>query len=149
MDEALQYIGLNIRQLRKMRKWTQEELAKLAKISRIALIHIESGKASPTLDTLSSLARVLEVPLTYFFTARPEGISDKGSSEANQPMPEEDQVAASELELQKIIEKLNGCALPQLQSIRRIVESILQSLTSDRIHQRSVGSDVALGSRSR
>ena len=149
MDEALQYIGLNIRQLRKMRKWTQEELAKLAKISRIALIHIESGKASPTLDTLSSLARVLEVPLTYFFTARPEGISDKNGSEATQPMPEEEQLAASEIELQKIVEKLNSCSLPQLQSIRRIIESILQSLTSDRIPQRSVGSDVALGARSR
>lgn len=64
MKPNLTYIGLNVRQLRKDRKWTQDEASKKAGISRIALIHIESGKAVPTIETLSLLAGIYEVSLT-------------------------------------------------------------------------------------
>jgi transcriptional regulator with XRE-family HTH domain len=57
------FVGLNVKRFRKQKHWTQEETAKREDISRIALIHIESGRAIPTLETISNLCRVLEVSL--------------------------------------------------------------------------------------
>lgn len=132
MDQSLQFIGMNIRQLRKMRKWTQEELARNAKISRIALIHIESGKASPTLETLSSLARVLEVPITYFFTVRPEA-AEKIAAETEEYSAHtaEQEGYTSETEIQAICDKLRACGAPQVQAIKRLVDSIIASMPSE------------------
>ena len=48
-------IGSTIRKLRTERKKTQDELSGLAGIARSHLAAIESGKNSPTVETLRSL----------------------------------------------------------------------------------------------
>lgn len=121
MNSNLTYIGANIRRFRKSRKWTQEEMAKRANISRIALIHIESSKALPTLDTLSALAGVLEIPITSLMakpiTSEPTGTDAQGESP--------DLTHAVEFELTHIVDSLKACTFSQIVAVRRIIDSVL------------------------
>jgi transcriptional regulator with XRE-family HTH domain len=57
-----------IKYLRELRKMTQSELAKKAGITQGSLAHFESGKNSPSVQTLMSLARALEISPAIFFT---------------------------------------------------------------------------------
>src|SRR5215211_6809183 len=56
-----------VRQIRKERGWSQERTAAEAGIDRVTLVHIESGKSSPTVDTLQKLADALGVEVADFF----------------------------------------------------------------------------------
>lgn len=47
---------------------TQSELAKKAGITQGSLAHFESGKNSPSVQTLQALARALEISPAIFFT---------------------------------------------------------------------------------
>ncbi len=68
MDEQNRQIGQKIRTIRQSRGMTQSALAGDC-ITRNMLSLIESGSASPSLHTLTELARRLEVPVGYFFAA--------------------------------------------------------------------------------
>ena len=124
MNSNLSYIGSNVRQLRKARKWTQDEAARKAGISRIALIHIESGKAVPTIETLSSLAGVYEVPLTSLLVRSAADRTDLAEGGLEAPLGAEG-VDAFEYELGQINRVLKGCSLSEVLAIRRVVESIM------------------------
>jgi|GEM_PF-3462374 len=121
MNPNLNYIGSNVRRFRKNRKWTQEEMARRANISRIALIHIESGKAVPTLDTLASLANVLEIPMTSLLSRPVE--RDSGLAAAVSADPGE--VDAIDYELRGIIDKLRSCNLNQVVTLRKVIDTVL------------------------
>jgi len=54
-------IGSTIRKLRTERKKTQDELSGLAGIARSHLAAIESGKNSPTVETLWKIADALNI----------------------------------------------------------------------------------------
>ena len=57
-------LAKNLKQLREAKGITQEKLARLADVANNTIIKIESGKnQNPTLDTLKSIAGVLEVSL--------------------------------------------------------------------------------------
>ena len=118
----LSFIGSNVRRHRKARKWTQEELARKADISRIALIHIESDKAVPTLDTLASLANVLELPMTNLLTP-PEGSeAEKQVAFSSAVAPETE---ALDFEVKSIIGKLRNCNLSQVVTLRKVIDTVL------------------------
>ncbi len=57
----------SVRQIRKERGWSQERTAAVAGIDRVTLVHIETGKSSPTVETLQKLASALAVEVGDFF----------------------------------------------------------------------------------
>ena len=65
-------IGVQIRQLRKRQEITAAELAHQAGLSAGMLSKIENGTVSASLESLESLARALNVPLTSFFASYEE-----------------------------------------------------------------------------
>jgi transcriptional regulator with XRE-family HTH domain len=65
-------IGVQIRQLRKRQEVTAAELAHRAGLSAGMLSKIENGMVSASLESLESLARALNVPLTSFFATYEE-----------------------------------------------------------------------------
>jgi len=60
-------IGRQIRELRRKLDMTAAELANQADISQGMLSKIENGATSPSLATLKSLSRALNLPVTAFF----------------------------------------------------------------------------------
>jgi transcriptional regulator with XRE-family HTH domain len=55
-------IASNFKKLRAQRRYSQERVARLADLSLNTVIRIESGvNKNPTIDTLTKLARALEV----------------------------------------------------------------------------------------
>ena len=56
-------LGLKIRELRKQKKLTIAHLAELANIDDYFLGEIERAEKKPSLDTLSKLAKALEIEL--------------------------------------------------------------------------------------
>lgn len=60
-------VGNRLRELRERLFLSQAELARRAKIGQGSISAIESGKQSPTADTLLSLCSVLGVSLSEFF----------------------------------------------------------------------------------
>lgn len=65
-------IGVQIRSLRKRQEITAAELANHAGLSAGMLSKIENGTVSASLESLESLARALNVPLTSFFATYEE-----------------------------------------------------------------------------
>jgi transcriptional regulator with XRE-family HTH domain len=60
-------IGQQVRAFRNQQRMTAVDCAKQANLSPAMLSKIENGNASPSLATLHSLSRALDVPLTGFF----------------------------------------------------------------------------------
>src|SRR5713101_7070562 len=54
-------LGHNLRRLREAKKLSQADLAARARLSRVAYGNIESGSASPRVDTLLRIAEVVGV----------------------------------------------------------------------------------------
>lgn len=59
--------GLRVRSIRVSRKLTQEELAEEAGLSPEYVSRIERGKASPSFETIISIASALGVELSTLF----------------------------------------------------------------------------------
>jgi transcriptional regulator with XRE-family HTH domain len=66
MDVA-QKVGRRIRERRLRRGLVIGELARKSGLSKAYISQIETGKASPSLQTAQRLAQALDVPLTYLF----------------------------------------------------------------------------------
>jgi transcriptional regulator with XRE-family HTH domain len=62
-----------VRRIRKGQGWSQERTAAEAGIDRVTLVHIETGRSSPTVETLQKLAGALGVEVADFFP-RAQGI---------------------------------------------------------------------------
>ena len=60
-------IGHQVREFRTKLNMTVSDLAKQAELSAGMLSKIENGMTSPSLSTLQSLSRALNVPVTAFF----------------------------------------------------------------------------------
>lgn len=61
MVSLKQNFGTHLRQARKLRGWTQSELAEAAELSLDMIGRMERGTASPSLETIETLATVLNV----------------------------------------------------------------------------------------
>lgn len=69
MSDIKKLLGKKIKQLRKDKDLTQEKLAELINIEIPSLSNIETGKYSPSVETLQKLSEVLNVEpweLYYF-----------------------------------------------------------------------------------
>ena len=60
------FSGSRLKELRMKKQYSQSELANLLKINRASYNKWESGKSVPNQKNLSALARILDVPTTYF-----------------------------------------------------------------------------------
>lgn len=62
---AARKFGKIVRELRKRRRWSQEELAAELNVAAGWISLIETGKKNPTLETITRLAEVLDVRITF------------------------------------------------------------------------------------
>ncbi|WP_439132518.1 helix-turn-helix domain-containing protein [Polaribacter sp.] len=60
-----QNIGISIKNARILKNLSQKELAKKIGISNINLSLIENDKANPSIDTLTKISKVLDIPIAY------------------------------------------------------------------------------------
>ncbi len=67
MNRTLERMGQRLRALRKVRNLSIRALAERSGLSVNTLSLIENGKTSPSVSTLSQLARSLDIPITAFF----------------------------------------------------------------------------------
>lgn len=69
MTSLREIFGTNLRALRKLRGLSQASLAEKAEISTDMLGRLERGTASPSFESIETLATVLEVPAGALFGA--------------------------------------------------------------------------------
>lgn len=60
-------IGKKIQNIRKAKGFTQEKLAELIGIEPPSLSYIETGKFSPSMETVQKLSKVLNIDIWEFF----------------------------------------------------------------------------------
>jgi putative transcriptional regulator len=65
-EEAQAVVGLAIRHARNARGLRQKDVAEMVGVDRTVISKLENGHASPTLDMLLKVARVLHVPVSDF-----------------------------------------------------------------------------------
>ncbi|WP_420604547.1 helix-turn-helix domain-containing protein [Methylobacterium sp.] len=65
-------LGLQVRTLRRQRDLSASELGQAANISLGMVSKIENGQSSPSLSTMNSLAKALDVPLSSLFSTLEE-----------------------------------------------------------------------------
>jgi transcriptional regulator with XRE-family HTH domain len=80
MSENAAAIGARLRDLRGRRELSLRQLAKLIGASPSLLSQIENGKVTPSVDTLSLLARALAVPVAAFFGESAPAQPDAGGA---------------------------------------------------------------------
>ncbi|MBC8570773.1 helix-turn-helix transcriptional regulator [Zongyangia hominis] len=68
-DEYMK-LGLNITYYRKMRGYTQEQLAEAIDITPEHMNRVENAYTGASLDTMFSIAKVLDIPVHKFFEFR-------------------------------------------------------------------------------
>jgi len=66
-------LAANLRRVRTQRGLSISELSRRSKIGKATLSQLESGTGNPTIETVFSLSRVLEVPISDLLDARPSG----------------------------------------------------------------------------
>lgn len=67
MTDFKKLLGKKIQVIRKSRKLTQEKLAELISIETPSLSYLETGKYSPSIETLQKLSEVLKVAPWEFY----------------------------------------------------------------------------------
>ncbi len=67
MDSIRKAVGQKIKYIRKERKLTQEELGNLCGLSYKFISDVERGKQNPSLDSITSIAKGLNVQLSALF----------------------------------------------------------------------------------
>ncbi len=70
-ERALATLGTRLKELRTEREWTLGDLAARSSLSQAHLSRIESGERQPSLATLFTLARVLEVSVSELLAIAP------------------------------------------------------------------------------
>lgn len=63
MQTVKELLGTRIREVRKLRQLSQERLAEKVGVDPKQISRIEGGKSAPSLDTLESIARNLQVDM--------------------------------------------------------------------------------------
>lgn len=67
MPTTRELLGARIREVRKLRGLTQERLSEKVGVEPKQVSRIESGKSSPSTETLESIARELQVEMKALF----------------------------------------------------------------------------------
>lgn len=69
-DSVRELLAANLRHARKERDLSLSELARLSKIGKATLSQLEAGAGNPTIETVFSLSRALEVPISDLLDQR-------------------------------------------------------------------------------
>ncbi|MBB5936166.1 XRE family transcriptional regulator [Streptomyces zagrosensis] len=72
-DSIREMLAVNLKRLRLGKGLSISELSRRSKIGKATLSQLESGTGNPTIETVFSLARVLEVPISDLLDTRPPG----------------------------------------------------------------------------
>lgn len=70
-------IGSRIRELRRERGFSQEALAELCNLSTSLIGHIERGEKLPSLGTVMTMSRVLNISLDWLVWGRADVVCDR------------------------------------------------------------------------
>ncbi|WP_243375056.1 helix-turn-helix transcriptional regulator [Geotalea sp. SG265] len=70
MQTSKELLGARIKEVRKLRQLSQERLAERVGVEPKQISRIEGGKSSPSMDTLESIARELQVEMKDLFDFR-------------------------------------------------------------------------------
>jgi len=79
-------IGTSIRAFRLQKGFSQGDIEKKTGLLRCYLSRVENGHTIPSLDTLSKIARALDLPITQFFTDDAVGRQSKGQKLSDEEM---------------------------------------------------------------
>lgn len=71
MNNTKKLLGKRIQELRKSKKLTQEELAEMVGIGTPNISYFETGKFSPSVETLEKLAKALDVEIYELYMFNP------------------------------------------------------------------------------
>src|ERR1700685_214495 len=77
MNDALQKLGIRIRELRTQRGWSQEAFADVAGVHRTYMGHIERGEKNLSFQSMLRVANALGVTLSELFVGLEKGDSAK------------------------------------------------------------------------
>jgi transcriptional regulator with XRE-family HTH domain len=72
-DNSMLKIGTSIRAFRLQKGLSQGDIEKKTGLLRCYLSRVENGHTVPSLDTLSKIARALDLPITQFFADESQG----------------------------------------------------------------------------
>jgi transcriptional regulator with XRE-family HTH domain len=72
-DISMLKIGTSIRAFRLQKGLSQGDIEKKTGLLRCYLSRVENGHTVPSLDTLSKIARALDLPITQFFADESQG----------------------------------------------------------------------------
>lgn len=102
-------IGNKIKGLRKQKGFTQDKLANLSNISRTYLADIERNRYNPSMDTLSSIAKTLDVQLAQLLECNTISESDVEDVELQKLICKVEKLYNKDKEfIIKLIDKLGG-----------------------------------------
>lgn len=79
-------IGENLRKIRKEKKLTQKQLGKLCGINEVQIRQYELGKANPKIETVSRIAKALDVPVSVLRTGEKDTIIIGEMFSSNMPI---------------------------------------------------------------
>lgn len=107
-------VGRKIRKLREEKGYTLIELGRKAGISYTHISEIERGNTCPSLKTVNKLAKVFQLPVTYFFT------ESSGQSAKEPEIIEKKQQKKAE----SLIDTLKNGSLEDLEFIEKIIDLV-------------------------
>lgn len=84
-------LGRRLAEIRRARGQTQEQLAELAGINTNYLARVEAGRENLTLDSVTKLANLLEVPVLHLFLPPADRSVRKGRPPREPAPAEQDQ----------------------------------------------------------
>lgn len=87
MDNLLEILGTNIREMRKSKGWTQDELGRTAGVTRGTVQSYERGKKRLRHESVIRIAEALAVPSWSLFIPRDLNGSDASDETANPTSP--------------------------------------------------------------
>ncbi len=92
MDNIKVLLGKKIKELRKARKYTQEQLAEKVGIGTPNISYFETGKFSPSIETLQKIAQVLNVEVYELYMFQPLKSSEEIKKELVQSMDSDEEI---------------------------------------------------------
>ena len=130
------FVGQKLRQIRVMRNMSQASLAKEIDLTFQQIQKYEGGVNRVSSSTLYSIAKILDVPISYFF----DGIDGRASINDNMRYMNENQSSAEErvlvhnpdrlLENKEVMQLLRSFASITDLEVKRKVIALVKSLTS-------------------
>lgn len=115
------FVGDRLKNLREQKGMTQTELADLINVTKVSVCCYESGKRTPSLETLDDLSNVFGVKVDYFLGKDVPVIEEDGSEYVHF-------LSKEELEFIKLLRKNNILHSLIISDPKRTVELIEKKL---------------------